>query len=45
MFSTVYYKPALNKWAMSWENLYVNNKTTDQPVHPRSLIAVLLFDA
>ena len=32
-------------WAMSWENLfmpYVNNKGTDQPAHPRSLISAFV---
>ena len=33
-------------WATSWENLfmpYVNNKGTDQPAHPRSLISAFVF--
>ena len=32
-------------WATSWENLFVpyaNNKGTDQPVHPRSLISAFV---
>ena len=33
------------KWATSWENLfmpYANNKGTDQPVHPHSLISAFV---
>ena len=33
------------KWATSWENLflsYVNNKSADQPAHPRSLISAFV---
>ena len=33
------------KWATSWENLflsYMNNKGTDQPAHPRSLISAFV---
>ena len=32
-------------WASSWENLflpYANNKGTDQPAHPRSLISTFV---
>ena len=32
-------------WATSWENLfmpYANNKSTDQPAHPRSLISAFV---
>ena len=35
-------------WTTPWENLfmpYANNKGTDQPGHPRSLISTLLFAA
>ena len=38
-------KQMLNKWAMSWENLftqYVNNKGADQPVHPWRLISTFV---
>ena len=36
------------KWATSWENLfmpYVNNKGSDQTLHPHSLVAFFLFTA
>ena len=34
-----------SKWTTSWENLfmpYANNKGTDQPAHPRSLISAFV---
>ena len=34
------------KWATSWENLfmpYANNKDTDQPAHPHSLISIFVI--
>ena len=35
-------------WATSWESLvmpYANNKSADQPGHPRSLISTFVFAA
>ena len=35
----------IRKWTKSWENLflsYVNNKSADQPAHPRSLISAFV---
>ena len=35
----------IHNWAMSWENLltaYANNKGADQPVHPRSILIILM---
>ena len=37
--------PFENKWATSWENMfmpYANNKGADQPAHPRSLISAFV---
>ena len=43
-YVTPYYKQVWH-WATSWENLfnpYANNKDTDQPAHPHSLISAFV---
>ena len=41
----VYKPPVFHNWATSWENLFMlhaNNKDTDQPAHPLSLISAFV---